>query len=291
MVHSASLFFFSKDETNGLPVLELKESRHPVVAKLKTNYIPNDIVLNGGSNPAPCSLVTGPNMGGKSTILRQTCISVIMAQIGCYVPASECKLTVVDKIFTRIGAYDLIIEGKSTFLVELEETADILNHSSEDSLVIIDELGRGTSTFDGTAISIATLEYISRIIKCRCLFSTHLHLLCDEFSNDTKVLPFHMDLKLNNETKSITFLYKFISGTCPKSYGMNVAQLAGIPQEVIDNSVALASDVESSTLFLRSISETKKLLMDVLSQNDFSKIQEFFKSNKESILGCLESLS
>ncbi|TRY50204.1 DNA mismatch repair proteins mutS family domain containing protein [Cryptosporidium tyzzeri] len=283
--------FLSKEETNGLPMLELKESRHPVVAKLKANYIPNDILLNGGSSPAPCSLVTGPNMGGKSTILRQTCISVIMAQIGCYVPALECRLTAVDKIFTRIGAYDLIIEGKSTFLVELEETADILNHSSEDSLVIIDELGRGTSTFDGTAISIATLEYISRVIKCRCLFSTHLHLLCDEFSNDTKVLPFHMDLKLNNETRSITFLYKFISGICPKSYGMNVAQLAGIPQEVIDNSVALAKDVEFSTLLLKKISETKKLLMDVLSQDNFSKIQEFFKNNNKSILNCLESLS
>lgn len=283
--------FLSKEETNGLPVLELRESRHPVVSKLKTNYIPNDIVLNGGPNPAPCSLVTGPNMGGKSTILRQTCISVVMAQVGCYVPASECRLTAVDKIFTRIGAYDLIIEGKSTFLVELEETADILNHSSSDSLVIIDELGRGTSTFDGTAISIATLEYISRKIQCRCLFSTHLHLLCDEFSNDTRVLPFHMDLKLNNETKSIIFLYKFISGICPKSYGMNVAQLAGIPQEVIDNSVALASDVELSTLLLRSISEIKKFLLDVLRQDDFSVIQEFFSRNKESIRAHLSSLA
>ncbi|KAJ1608563.1 DNA repair protein [Cryptosporidium canis] len=283
--------FLSKDETGGLPMLELRESRHPVVSKLKTNYIPNDIVLNGGPNPAPCSLVTGPNMGGKSTILRQTCISVIMAQIGCFVPATECKLTVVDKIFTRIGAYDLIIEGKSTFLVELEETADILNHSSEDSLVIIDELGRGTSTFDGTAISIATLEYISRKIKCRCLFSTHLHLLCDEFSNDTKVLPFHMDLKLNSETKSITFLYKFISGICPKSYGMNVAQLAGIPKEIIDNSVALANDVESSTLLLRSISEIKKFLLHVLKEDDFAAIHRFFKDKKETIQHYLKSLS
>ncbi|KAF7456796.1 putative DNA mismatch repair protein MSH6 [Cryptosporidium felis] len=283
--------FIPKSESNGLPLLELRESRHPVVAKLKTNYIPNDVVLNGGPSPAPCALVTGPNMGGKSTILRQSCISVIMAHLGCFVPAVECRLTVVDKIFTRIGAYDSIIEGKSTFLVELEETADILNNSTEDSLVIIDELGRGTSTFDGTAISIATLEYISRVIKCRCLFSTHLHLLCEEFSRDSKVLPFHMDLKLNNENKSITFLYKFVSGVCPKSYGMNVALLAGIPQEIVDNSIALAKDVEESTFLLRNISVAKRLFDEVLVQNDFSVIQNFFRENKAAIQSCLSALS
>ncbi|KAH8738523.1 DNA repair protein [Cryptosporidium ryanae] len=283
--------FINKSENNGAPFLEFKECRHPVIARLKTNYIPNDVFLNSNGNNACCCLVTGPNMGGKSTILRQTCIIVIIAHIGCYVPASECNLTPVDKIFTRIGAYDSIIEGKSTFLVELEETAEILNHSTQDSLVIIDELGRGTSTFDGTAISIATLEYISRKIECRCLFSTHLHLLCDEFSNDSRVSPYHMDLDLNNDTKTITFLYKFIPGICPKSYGMNVANLAGIPQEIIDNSVNLASDAETCTLLLRNISEIKKFIRKCLPNWDNNiELFEFFKNNKNLIKKFIDEL-
>ncbi|KAH7650129.1 DNA repair [Cryptosporidium bovis] len=276
--------FITKAENNGIPLLELRECRHPVIARLKTNYIPNDILLSTKNNNACCCLVTGPNMGGKSTILRQTCIAVVMAHIGCFVPASECNLTPVDKIFTRIGAYDSIIEGKSTFLVELEETAEILNHSTQDSLVIIDELGRGTSTFDGTAISIATLEYISRKIECRCLFSTHLHLLCDEFSNDLRILPYHMDLNLNNDTKTITFLYKFIPGICPKSYGMNVANLAGIPQEIIDNSINLASDAETCTLILKNISKIKKFIQQgSTNQDDSVRFFDFFKSNRSLI--------
>ncbi|KAL7066629.1 MutS domain-containing III family protein [Cryptosporidium serpentis] len=251
-------------EDSGKSVLELTKCRHPVVARLNSGFVDNDIFFNAGDVHASCILVTGPNMGGKSTVLRQTCIAVIMAHIGCFVPASKCFLTLVDRIFTRIGAYDSILEAKSTFLVELEETATILKYATKNSLVVVDELGRGTSTFDGTAICVATLEYISHHIQCRCLFSTHLHLLCQEFGEDPSITAFHMDLKLSQDTKTITFLYKFVRGICPKSYGMNVAQLAGIPAEVVDSAANLASEVEHCTNILRHIAYVRVLLLNIM---------------------------
>jgi DNA mismatch repair protein MSH6 len=139
-------------------------------------YVPNDVVigtkLGNGKSPA-ILLITGPNMGGKSTILRSTCIASIMAQVGCYVPADKCELTIVDRIFTRIGATDRILENKSTFFIELEETKTILDYATKNSLVIIDELGRGTSTFDGYSIAHSVLSYLANKIACRTLFTTH----------------------------------------------------------------------------------------------------------------------
>lgn len=172
-------------------------------------------------------------MGGKSTLLRQTAIAVILAQIGCYVPAAKCELTLVDRIFTRIGASDRILEGKSTFYVEMEETNVICQYATTHSLAIVDELGRGTSTFDGYAIARAVMHYLVDKTNCRTLFSTHYHMLIDEFKAAKGVENYHMAFKQSENNDTIVFLHKFIKGDCQKSFGLNVAKLAGLPEKVI----------------------------------------------------------
>ena len=147
---------------------------HPLVASSKIDFIPNDVIT---SNSASIFLITGPNMGGKSTLLRQTCLATIMAQMGSFVPARKFQLTAVDRIFTRLGASDRLLEGKSTFFIEMEETYNIVTQATKRSLLIIDELGRGTSTYDGLAIAYATLKYIAEEVKCLTLFATHYHPL------------------------------------------------------------------------------------------------------------------
>ena len=173
-------------------------------------------------------------MGGKSTLLRQTAIAVILAQIGCYVPASSCELTPVDRIFTRIGASDRILEGKSTFFVEMEETKNVLQFATNRSLAILDELGRGTSTFDGYAIANAVMKYLINEKNCMTLFSTHYHMLLDEFRNEPGVKSFHMAYRANETNDHVIFLYKFIQGECPMSFGLNVARMAGLPRKVLE---------------------------------------------------------
>lgn len=175
---------------------------------------------------------------------------MILAQIGCYVPASKCILTPVDRIFTRLGASDRILEGKSTFFVEMEETNSILRFATFKSLAIVDELGRGTSTFDGFSIACAVLRYLVDNIACRSLFSTHYHMLLEQFRNVPGVCSYHMACKAFNKSEElgdnddstsspgedcdrITFLYKFVEGECPRSFGMNVAHMAGLPPSVM----------------------------------------------------------
>ncbi|CEM12621.1 unnamed protein product [Vitrella brassicaformis CCMP3155] len=245
-------------------MLELRECRHPTVAAQIPNFIPNDTCLNTGGVDGGVLLVTGPNMGGKSTVLRQTCIAVIMAQLGTYVPASSCRLTCVDKIFTRIGAHDAILEGKSTFLVELEETCQMLQRATPRSLAVIDELGRGTSTFDGTAIALAALEYIAKTLKCRCLFSTHFHLLCEEFRGIPEIINFHMAADVNDDTGDVTFLYKFQEGACPKSHGMHVARLAGIPDNVLRAAAEKSRELEVITTEFYQLTRCRKVARQLL---------------------------
>ena len=215
-------------------VLDIKQMRHPCVS-LSGNrtFVPNDTVIapNDGQS---LLLVTGPNMGGKSTLLRQTCLAVLLAQLGCYVPAESVTLTPVDRIFTRLGASDRILEGKSTFYVEMEETKNIIQFATFKSLAIVDELGRGTSTFDGYAIAHAVLNYLVNKIRCRTLFSTHYHMLLDDFRHAPAVKLFHMKCQANEAKDEVMFLYKFEEGECPQSFGINVARMAGIPRGVLD---------------------------------------------------------
>ncbi|KAG0331996.1 DNA mismatch repair protein msh6 [Podila humilis] len=224
-------------------VLELEGLRHPcVIPGIAANFIPNDTLLGGGSSNL--ILLTGPNMGGKSTLLRQTCVAVIMAQLGCYVPAEKCRLTPFDRIFTRIGANDNILAGQSTFMVELSETSKILAEATERSMVILDELGRGTSTFDGYAIAYSVLHELSIRIGCLGLFSTHYGNLTDEFARDPNVSLKHMACQVDQANREVTFLYKLVDGVCEKSYGMNVAHMAGVPSAIVERAEEMAQQFE-----------------------------------------------
>ena len=164
--------------------MDITSAWHPCLQMTGVNFIPNDIKLGkyrAEDDNKTLLLLTGPNMGGKSTLLRMTCIIPILAQIGCYVPDSKCRLSIVDRIFTRIGANDRLVEGKSTFFMEMEETSNAVRHGTSNSLIIMDELGRGTSTYDGVAIAYSILKYLVEELRCRCLFATHYHILLDEF--------------------------------------------------------------------------------------------------------------
>uniref|UniRef100_A0A158P9A3 DNA_MISMATCH_REPAIR_2 domain-containing protein n=1 Tax=Angiostrongylus cantonensis TaxID=6313 RepID=A0A158P9A3_ANGCA len=245
------------------PMLSIEEGYHPCLAtKLPTNdttttftYIANDSFL-GGTHP-PVVLLTGPNMGGKSTLMRQVAVLTVLAHMGSFVPARSMRLTPVDRIFTRIGANDRLICGQSTFFVELRETLIILRNATKHSLVLIDELGRGTSTFDGTAIASAVLSHLSRRIQCRSFFSTHYHSLCKCATINSKITLAHMACMVENEDETnpteecVTFLYRLTDGVCPKSYGFFAARLAGVKPEVVRNAY------EASTTFFDSASRKR----------------------------------
>nr|QDO16203.1 DNA mismatch repair protein MSH6 [Lingulodinium polyedra] len=232
------------EDPNAPGSLELRACSHPVAAaKMGSSFVPNDTLLNASGVPGVL-VVTGPNMGGKSTVLRQTCVAVMMAQLGCRVNAQLCRLTPVDRIFTRIGSYDAILEGKSTLLTELEETAAVLAHGSRRSLAVLDELGRGTSTFDGAAIASAVLDDLAERVGCNVLFATHYHPVSRRAAASPLVAPFHMAAEVDEATQEMTFLYRFLPGLCPASYGHNVARLAGLPQKVLEEARAKSAEFE-----------------------------------------------
>ncbi|KAL5060662.1 hypothetical protein RYX36_032266 [Vicia faba] len=219
--------------TNDAPYIYAKGLGHPVLRSDclgKGAFVPNDITI-GGPDQASFILLTGPNMGGKSTLLRQVCMAVILAQVGADVPAESFELSPVDRIFVRMGARDNIMAGQSTFLTELSETATMLSSATRNSLVALDELGRGTSTSDGQAIAESVLEHLVRRVQCRGLFSTHYHRLAIDHVKDPKVRLSHMACQVgsgNEGLDEVTFLYRLTPGACPKSYGVNVARLAGM---------------------------------------------------------------
>ena len=210
--------------------LEIIDGRHPVVEKvIKDAYIPNDIIMD---NKTAILLITGPNMAGKSTYMRELGIITIMAQIGCYVPAKKATLPIFDKIFTRIGASDDLVSGESTFMVEMTEAADAIKNATINSLILFDELGRGTATFDGMSLAQAILEYINNKIGCKTLFSTHYHELTDLENTLDKLVNKHVSAE--EKDGEIIFLHKVKDGSIDKSYGINVAKLANLPKEVTD---------------------------------------------------------
>ncbi len=270
---------FIKRGKNG-PFLDIKKCSHPCVALYDDRtYIPNDTVLGTAENESNFVIATGPNMGGKSTLLRQTCVAVILAQIGCFVPCAEMRLTPVDRIFTRVGANDRILAGQSTFMVELEETSNILRHATQDSLVILDELGRGTSTFDGTAIAYAVAKQIIEEIECRCLFSTHYHGLSEAFAKAKGVCMYHMAYK--GENGRITFLYEFVKGVCTDSHGVNCARLAGMSEHILDRArkkseglhKKMHSGEEEVKDSLELVEQFKEISMAVFAGNLWDKIE------------------
>ncbi|KAL1190540.1 DNA mismatch repair protein MSH7 [Cardamine amara subsp. amara] len=271
------------------PILKIQGLWHPfAVAADGQLPVPNDILLgeaqNSSSSFHPRSLLlTGPNMGGKSTLLRATCLAVIFAQLGCFVPCETCELSLVDTIFTRLGASDRIMTGESTFLVECTETASVLQNATQDSLVILDELGRGTSTFDGYAIAYSVFRHLVEKVQCRMLFATHYHPLTKEFSTHPRVTSKHMACafrpRSGQEPRScdqdLVFLYRLTEGACPESYGLQVALMAGIPNQVVE----IASDAAQA--MKRSIGENFKS----------SELRSEFSSLHEEWLKTLVSIS
>jgi DNA mismatch repair protein MutS len=235
LAHIAALRNYCRPEfVEAAGELEIMEGRHPVIEQQEMGggserFVPNDLYLNGTTHNI--LLLTGPNMGGKSTYLRQTALIVIMAQMGSFVPARSAKLSIVDRVFTRIGASDNLARGRSTFMVEMTETAAILHTATARSLILLDEVGRGTATYDGLAIAWAAVEYLHARVRAKTLFATHYFELTELAEQLEGVKNFHVSVK---ETGGgIVFLRKVEPGAADRSYGIEVAKLAGLPNEVV----------------------------------------------------------
>ena len=228
------------------PILEIRDGRHPVLDAHAEGsaFVPNDCVLN--TTDQQIGLITGPNMAGKSTYIRQVALLVLMAQMGSFIPASSATIGLADRIFTRVGAADDLSRGQSTFMVEMVETANILNHATPQSLIILDEIGRGTSTFDGLSLAWAIAEYLhdTPSAKARTLFATHYHELTDLPLTKPGIKNYNVLVK--EEGESIMFLRKIVPGAADKSYGIHVARLAGIPKIVIDRADQVLTNLENN---------------------------------------------
>ncbi len=251
--------------------IEIKNGRHPVV-ELYTDFVPNDTHIN---EDARFIILTGPNMAGKSTYMRQVALITILAQIGSFVPAEQAKIGIVDRIYTRVGASDDIIRGRSTFMVEMVELANILNTATERSLILLDEIGRGTSTYDGLAIAWSVSEYIHMKIKARTIFATHYHHLIDLENILEGVKNYHIAVKETPD--GLVFVRKVMPGGMSKSYGIEVARLAGVPKQVVDRAREVLNLIEKENAI--EVRKTRKILQTVLfeTRNDNEVIEELKK--------------
>ncbi|MBR6336541.1 MAG: DNA mismatch repair protein MutS, partial [Ruminococcus sp.] len=247
---------YSKPEVSLDGSIEIIGGRHPVVELMQKDelFVPNDAYLNTTTNRM--SIITGPNMSGKSTFMRQVALITLMTQIGSFVPADHARISVVDQIFTRIGASDDLTAGQSTFMVEMSEVADIVKHATKNSLVILDEVGRGTSTFDGIAIAKSVCEFISqtKALGCKTLFATHYHELIELEKELDGVKNFSVAVKRKGE--DIIFLRKIVEGGADESYGIEVAKLAGLPNKIIKRSKELLEAMKEENLRLLAQSGT-----------------------------------
>lgn len=266
--------------------VKLIESRHPVIEKvLNNNYVSNDIVMD---NNTSILLITGPNMAGKSTYMRQMAITVIMAQMGCFVPAKEARLPIFDKIFTRIGASDDLVSGSSTFMIEMEEANYAIANATDKSLILFDELGRGTATYDGMSLAEAILEYIHNNIKAKTMFSTHYH----ELTNLEKKLKHLKNVHVSavEEDGKITFLHKIKNGSVDKSYGIHVASLANLPKELIDNATKILNKYENKKTKVSNFEQTTLFEEKELDKEE-NKLEEKLKEIDPLYLTPIDALN
>ena len=274
--------------------LDIKNGRHPVVENIvgEENFVPNDTYLNTGENII--NIITGPNMAGKSTYMRQTAVIALMAHIGSFVPAEYANIPILDRIFTRVGASDDLSQGQSTFMVEMSEVSHILKNATDKSLVILDEIGRGTSTYDGISLAWSIVEYIQSKIKCKTLFATHYHELTDLENEFSEVKNYSIAVKEDDD--NIIFLRKIIPTGADKSYGIYVAKLAKLPDEVINRSREILSDLEKNHIY-NSVSINKdsdKVLeninaIEIPSNNDTKLYIENIKELEKEILTLKEN--
>jgi DNA mismatch repair protein MutS len=261
--------------------LIIHEGKHPVLAEIiGSEFVPNDIEIGDGAGDI--LVITGPNMSGKSTYIRQAALLVLMAQTGSFIPAKDAQIGLVDRIFTRVGASDELIRGQSTFMVEMTETANIINNATERSLVILDEVGRGTSTYDGLALAWAITEHIANKIKCRTLFATHYHELTElaELFANVK----NCNVAVREWMDEVVFLYKILPGGTDKSYGIHVAKLASVPQSILDRSKEILEELESTF--------TKEVTSDHLAKHKTKQPDKdtLFVQKHKSVLEKLASI-
>ena len=267
--------------------LDIKNGRHPVIENIvgEENFVPNDTYLNNGENII--NIITGPNMAGKSTYMRQTAIITLMAHIGSFVPAEYANIPICDRIFTRVGASDDLSQGQSTFMVEMSEVSHILKNATDKSLVILDEIGRGTSTYDGISLAWSIVEYIEQYIKCKTLFATHYHELTDLENKFEEVKNYSIAVKEDGD--GIVFLRKIIPQGADKSYGIYVAQLAKLPEEVINRSKEILKDLEknhiNNSVTLNKDSFSNYVKMD---RNNFDNAYTKMDAIKENKINELE---
>jgi DNA mismatch repair protein MutS len=280
--------------------INIIDGRHPVIEQInkRERFVPNDTYLDCAENRF--AIITGPNMAGKSTYMRQVALIVLMAQMGSFVPAREAKIGVVDRIFTRVGASDNLAMGESTFMVEMKETAHILRNATKKSLIILDEIGRGTSTFDGLSIAWAVAEYIldKKKIGAKTLFATHYHELCDLKETKRDVKNYNIAIKEYNDT--IVFLRKIVKGSTNRSYGIQVAKLAGLPKELTQRAHEILQNIEKgefNEVGLPKIAISKKVAPDYdhsqlsLFHKDKSEIEEEIKQIDMDVITPIEALN
>lgn len=268
--------------------IHIKDGRHPLVERILNRdlFVPNDTHLDNAQNEI--MIITGPNMAGKSTYMRQTALLTLMAQVGSFIPAREASISPVDKIFTRIGASDDLVSGQSTFMVEMNEVSHILKYATNKSLVILDEIGRGTSTYDGMSIARAVIEHIRDHIGAKTLFATHYHELTD-LEDDVHVKNYCIAVK--EKGSDVTFLRRIIRGSADKSYGIHVAKLAGLPQEVVKRAETILIDLENTAptkekiIISKDISDENNIdttiKQDIAITNDISQEVNYLQDNQE----------
>ena len=267
-------------------IINIIDGRHPVVEKVNRNdYVPNDILMNKNTDVL---LITGPNMAGKSTYMRQLAIIVVMAQIGSFVPCKKCVIPIFDKIFTRIGATDDLVGGESTFMVEMKEANRAITEATENSLILFDELGRGTATYDGMSLAEAILEYITNNIHAKTMFSTHYHEITSMSKKFPQIKNVHVSAEETNG--NLVFLHKVMNGAIDKSYGINVASLAGLPKEVIEraNEILVSHENNSKNKKNNNVMQTS---FDFTTNNDNSEIIDEIKKINPLNLTPMEGLN
>ena len=271
-----SLATVSEENNYVRPILQtkreifIKDNRHPVVEKvLDETFVPNDIIMDENTD---ILVITGPNMAGKSTYMRELVITVIMAQIGSFVPAKECRIPIFDKIFTRIGASDDLVSGDSTFMVEMKEANTALSNATQNSLIIFDELGRGTATYDGLSLAQSIIEYIHDKIKCKTLFSTHYHELTKLEEHFKRLKNVHVSAL--EENGKITFLHKIKDGSIDKSYGIHVAKLANLPDDLIKRANEILLTYENK----KEVVISKQLSFDLDEKTEENEIEKKLKN-------------
>lgn len=287
--HIATKNSYVKPEMDEEDILEIKGGRHPIVENLipSGTYVKNDIILDDKNN---LIILTGPNMSGKSTYMKQVALNIIMAHIGSYVAADYAKIPIVDKIFTRVGASDDLLTGQSTFMLEMTEVASILNSATKKSFVVLDEIGRGTSTYDGISIATAITEYIHNIIGAKTIFATHYHELTELEKELERAINFRVEVK--EDGKNVVFLREIVKGGADKSYGIEVARLSGVPKEVLNRSRKILKKLETrKNLIENKIKAEQMMLFGTGFEEDFEEEEtEILSENEVKVLDTLKNM-